>query len=330
MPDYLVFGGCLRSELPFPELAEAGDCEPTWNLRLASLPSDEEAEVLTDSRLSASCRIRVSRYEGRLRFFHSCAGTFEFSADGSDIVFDAERAVDTNAARTDFVARLLLMCADQERVTWLHGSAVRIGDSAIAFVGPSGAGKSTLSLALARAGAKHICDDTLPIEAGNPPVTWPSDWTIRLHDDSRARLASGANSVRRESDGKFIVTHESIGTDAVDSGAECRAPLVALYLLAPAFPSPFAGDGGTCATRRLIHPTAAMPALIQHLKLGILIGRDYPAKTMKSLAAIVASVPVFELKIVRDWSTIDEVVGQIYEWHGETPSRVASSVGASA
>jgi len=23
MPDYLVFGSCLRSELPFPELAEA-------------------------------------------------------------------------------------------------------------------------------------------------------------------------------------------------------------------------------------------------------------------------------------------------------------------
>ena len=322
MPDYLVFGSCLRSELPFPELAESRGREPKWTLRVASLPSDGGGDVLSDSQLSPSCRIRISRHNGRLRFFHSCAGTFELSADGSDIVFDAERASDANAARTDLVARWLLMSADHDYVTWLHGSAVRLGASAIAFIGASGSGKSTLALALARAGAQHICDDTLPIEEGDPPVVWPSDRIIRLRGDTKWRLASSTDAVRRESDGKFVMTHDAIWADeildkAVNS-AESRAPLAALYLLAPFVPSQSSGSSENGTTRRLIPPTAAVPSLIRHLKLGSLVGPEYPARTMKQLGAIVASVPVFELRIARDWSTIDAVVTQIVDWHRET------------
>ena len=75
MPDYLVFGSCLRSELSFPELAESRGREPKWTLKLASLGLDESGELLSDAQLSASCRIRISRDKGRLRFFHSCAET---------------------------------------------------------------------------------------------------------------------------------------------------------------------------------------------------------------------------------------------------------------
>jgi hypothetical protein len=324
MPDYTVLGGCLRSELAFPELAETRDCKPSWTLRVASLPSDDGAEILCDTRLSATCQIRISRHRGRLRYFHSCAGSFELSADGSDIVFDAEDAVDTNAARTDLVARLLPMCADYEHVTWLHGSAVAIRGVAIAFIGQSGAGKSTLSLALAGAGAKHICDDTLPIEAGDPPIVWPSDRTIRLHDDTRDRLASEASVVRRESDGKFIVTHGSLR-----NGIDARAPLAALYLLRPASQSLFPPNQTAAVTRRLLEPTTAMPRLIQHLKLGALIGREYPVNVMKRLAAILALIPVYELTIVRRWETMHEVVGQLLEWHAPTSSVHDRSVGRS-
>lgn len=326
MPDYFVFGDCLRSELPFPELAESRGREPRWTLKVAGLPPDEGGELLSDSQLSSSCRIRISRHNGRLRFFHSCAGTFELSADGSEIVFDAERAADANAARTDLVARLLLTSANHDDVTWLHGSAVRVGESAIAFIGASGAGKSTLALALARAGAHHICDDALPIEKGDPPMIWASDHIIRLRSDSKSRLATNAEAVRRESDGKFVVTHTAILSgeirDASSGHAESRTPLAALYLLAPlvsmSSPAP-----ETWITRRLIPPRVAVPLLIQHLKLGAVVKPEYPATTMKQLGAIVASVPVFELGIVRSWSAIDFAVAQLTDWHGETAAGAA-------
>lgn len=321
MPDYFVFGNCLRSELPFPELAESRGREPKWNLKLASLPSDVGGELLSDSQLSSTCHIRISRNKGRLRFFHSCAGTFELSPDGSEILFDAERAVDTNAARSDLVARLLLMCANHDDVTWLHGSAVRLGESAIAFVGPSGAGKSTLAVALAKAGATHICDDALPIEKGDPPMVWASDHIIRLRGDSKARLASHAEAVRRESDGKFVVTHDAMRAVATAdeslASAESRIPLAALYVLAP-FASQPSRTAEAPITRRLIPPRVAVPLMIKHLKLGAIVRPEYPASTMHQLGAILASVPVFELRITRSWSEIDASVAQIIEWHSET------------
>lgn len=331
MPDYFVFGNCLRSELPFPELAESRGREPKWTLKLAGLPSDAGGELLSDSQLSSTCRIRISRHNGRLRFFHSCGGTFELSPDGSEILFDAERATDTNAARADLVARLLLMYANHEDVTWLHGSAVRIGESAIAFVGPSGAGKSTLAVALAKAGAKHICDDALPIEQGDPPMIWASDHIIRLRSDSKSRLASRAEAVRRESDGKFVVTHDAIrlgvGSDRSLPSAESRAPLAALYLLAPFAPQP-SQTSKSLITRRLIPPRMAVPLLIQHLKLGAMVRPEYPAITMHQLGAIVASVPVFELRIARSWSAIDASVTQIIDWHGESVLPAVRTVGS--
>lgn len=323
MPDYFVFGDCLRSELPFPELAESRGREPRWTLKVACLPHDEGGELVSDSQLSSSCRIRISRHNGRLRFFHSCAGTFELSADGSEIVFDAERAADANAARTDLVARLLLMGADHDHVTWLHGSAVRVGESAIAFIGASGAGKSTLALALARAGAQHICDDALPIEQGDPPMVWASDHIIRLRSDSKWRLASNAEAVRRESDGKFVVTRGAIGSgdlrDASGIHSDSRAPLAALYLLSPFVPAS-SRSPETSITRRLIPPRTALPLLIQHLKLGAVVQPEYPVTTMKQLGAIVGSVPVFELGIARSWSAIDVAVGRIIDWHRATAS----------
>jgi energy-coupling factor transporter ATP-binding protein EcfA2 len=249
-------------------------------------------------------------------------------------VFDVDRAANADAARTDLVARLLLMSADQDRVTWLHGSAVRIGDTAVAFVGKSGSGKSTLALALARNGAQHICDDALPIEHADPPVVWSSDGTIRLCDDTRMRFASRIRSVRRESDGKHVVTQSAVRPEGVMSDAggvhgiagiedhciESRAPLSALYLLTPLAPAK--GTAESATTRRLLAPSTAVGLLIRHLKLGALVAPDYPSSKMKQLGEIVRTVPVFELRIPRDWSLLGDAVSQLVAWHNPAPIRL--------
>ena len=322
MPDYFIYGGCLRSELSFPELTEISDRTPDWTLRMGTLSRTDDAEVLSDVELSSSCRIRVTRGEGWFRYSHSCTGSFEVFASGRRILFEPSDKGDLDGARADFVSRVLLYCVGHGSVTWLHGSAVRIGGGAVAFLGASGSGKSTLALALARGGADHICDDTLPIEPGPTPVIWPSDDIIRLCSDSRTRLASSASAIRRESDGKFVLTRRSVGSTQAssvsDGPRDARCPLSAIYLLNSA--AHF--DKEHVVTRRLVTPTAAVPALMQHVKFGPVVGREDPVRLMKQLGAVASAVPVFELGISRDWSVVDDVVETVIDWHtrGSVPA----------
>ena len=328
MPDYFVFGGCLRSELTFPELTHAHGRAPNWMLRMGTLSRDGDAEVLSDAALSQTCRIRLTRGDGWFRYSHSCTGSFEVFAEGRRILFEPAAHGDLDGARTDFVSRVLPYCVDHASITWLHGSAVRIAAGAAAFLGPSGSGKSTIALALTRGGAEHLCDDTLPVEAGEKPVIWPGDDIIRLCSDSRTRLASSARAIRRESDGKFVMTRHEVGSAKSSSASnapdQSRCPLNAIYILNPA-ESP---QTGASVSRRLVPPTAAIPVLMQHLKLGPVMRREDPALLMKQLDAIVQSDPVYELTVSRDWSVVDDVVERVIAWHSHTgvaESQIASA-----
>ena len=318
MPDYFVFGGCLRSELTFPELSHAHSRAPNWVLHLGTLSRNDNAEVLSDVELSPTCRIRLTCGDGWFRHFHSCTGSFEVFADGRRILFEPAEHGDLDGARADFVSRVLLYCVDHASITWLHGSAVRIGEGAVAFLGPSGSGKSTIALALTRGGADHICDDTLPVEAGPNPVIWPSDDIIRLCSDSRTRLASSASAIRRESDGKFVMTRREVGSaqssPASDAPDKARCPLNAIYILN----SSESPQSGAAVSRRLVSPTAAVPVLMQHLKLGPVVTREDPARLVKQLGAIARAVPVYDLSVSRDWSVVDEVVERVIAWHAHT------------
>lgn len=318
VPDYFIFGGCLQSELEFPELAPANDAAPTWTLRTGVLPPLPASELLAELQPTPRCGMRLTRAGDTYRYWHSCSGTFEIAPDGRTITFDPAPAGRLDIARTDLVARVLLHCVDDGAITWLHGSAVAVNDGAIGFLGPSGAGKSTTALALARAGARHICDDTLPVEAGPVPAVWPSDGTLRLCGDSRRELAPDDDAVRRQSDGKYVLTHAVLGAvTPADGDRRRRSPLEALYILRRAPDEDPAGDA--VAERRLVLPRAALPALMQHLKLGLVVRDGTPPRVLAQLGALARSVPVYELRITRDWSRLGELAARLLAWHATEP-----------
>src|SRR2546423_4786398 len=209
MPDYFVYGGCLRSELTFPELAPAQGQAPNWTLRVGGLSRDDGAVVLSDVELSRTCRIRLTCGDGWFRYSNSCAGSFEIFANGSRILFEPAKCADLDAARADFVSRVLLYCVDHTSITWLQGSAVRIGGTAVAFVGPPGSGKSTIALAMARGGASHICDDTVAVDSVGCSLIRSSDKNIRPHAASKMKLASTVTPLRRESDVKYVMQQQN-------------------------------------------------------------------------------------------------------------------------
>lgn len=319
MPDYFIFGGCLRSELEFPELAPARDAAPTWTLRTGALAPLPASELLAELQPTPQCGMRLTRSGDTYRYWHSCSGTFEIAPDGRTIVFDPVPGGRLDVARTDLVARVLLHCVDDGAITWLHGSAVAVGDGAIGFLGRSGSGKSTTALALARAGARHVCDDTLPVESGPVPAVWPSDGTLRLCGDSREALAPLDEAVRRQSDGKYVLTHAALGAaSGPDPLARHRSPLSALYILRGA-PGDEAVEGAV-AERRLVSPRAALPALMQHLKLGLVVRPGTPHRVLEQLAALTRTVPVYELRVARDWSRLGELAAHLLAWHAGEPA----------
>ena len=328
MPDYFVFGGCLRSEITFPELTHAHGRVPNWVLHKGTLSRSGDAEVVSDVELSPTCRIRLTCGDGWFRYSHSCTGSFAVFADGRRILFEPAEHGDLDGARADFVSRVLLYCLDHTSITWLHGSAVRIGEGAVAFLGSSGSGKSTMALALARAGADHICDDTLPVEAGANPVIWPSDDVIRLCSDSRTQLASSASAIRRESDGKFVMTRREVAFGQTSSASavpdDARCPLKAIYVLNPDGSS----QAGSTVSRRLVSPTTAIAVLMQHLKLRPVVSREDPVRLVKQLGAIVRAVPVYELTVSRDWSVVDESVERVIAWHTQPGASQSQRISA--
>ena len=315
MPDYAIFGGTLRSELEFPELVPVDGSTADWTLRMGPLAPNGHEEVLHDASLSPSCRVRVTYAGGRYRYAHSCTGTFEVAANGREIRFAPAADCRLDVARTDVIARVLLLALHRPGVAWMHGSAVVCGGRAIAFLGPSGVGKSSIALALARAGAQHVCDDTLPIELGSPPVVWPSDHTLRLNDDTKARFADGVDAVRREADGKFILTHDMLATAAAaprSTSPIARAPLEAIYLVIPETnPTVLSRP----VVRNRLQSSVSVPALIPHIKVGPILPRGAAARVLNDLATVVDAVPVYQLRVARDWSLVDRVVEQLLVWH---------------
>jgi hypothetical protein len=317
MPDYLVYGGCLRSDLTFPELREVGGVAPSWTLRYGTLGEADGGEIVGETSLSSSCHVRVSRAGDGYRYAHSCTGMFEVSSDGTQIVYQPAAHANPDIARTDLVSRVLLLCVEQRSVLWLHGSAVSIGSSAVGFLGISGTGKSTTGLALARAGARHICDDTLPVEIGDTVSVWESDRTLRLNGDSRRMLAGTAPAVRRDSDGKFVITHEALaGHDRPDAvGKEpMKVPLAALYLLEQHAEAD-ADTPAPVAVRERIDSVGLIRAIMPHVKVGPVVRDGAPSRMLFLIAALARRVPVYRLRVARDWARLDELSTRIIEWH---------------
>ena len=82
-------------------------------------------------------------------------------------------------------------------------------------------------------------------------------------------------------------------------------------------------EGTTRLIRSLSQPRTALPLLIQHLKLPTVIRSDDPARAMKQLGVVAAAVPVYSLRVPRDWSALSAAVTQIIEWHGGSSAEPA-------
>lgn len=317
MNDYLVFGGCLRSALPFPGLPSASHVTPDWLLE--RLP-DENAGAAGDSLAPlgtaevAGGPVTMYRSPTGFELHYHDTGRFHVSNDGRRIAWTPRPGCDEDAARLDVTSRVLGVAMHAAGMLCLHGSAVTIGREAITFLAPKHCGKSTLATALVNAGARLLTDDTLPVTLGDPVRAVPGVHHLRLWDDSWTTVGPGARS-GDEPAATGRARKQVMTAIAEERLAQEPAPLAAIYLLSPSRTPQSASDGPAVRRTRL-DTIQATVSLVRHARNGDLLGGAEAGRLLDRSAELAARVPVYLLEYERAWSRLGDVVATLGAWHG--------------
>ena len=309
MYNYSIFGGCLRSDLTFPELRPNDHDPPNWTLRTdrqTSPPVPDETAFLGEFR-DKFLNVRLYRTEAGLQLVFTDTGTFETSAGGSQLVWYPAPGADEDVARLDVMGPVLAMALHSSGMLCLHGSGVELANGGIGFIAPKRHGKSTLARALTNAGGRLATDDTLPVMLGDRPMMRPGVHQVRLWNDSAAHFASDGRTHRSGYAGKQVLSDLEVERLVFQP-----VPLRALYVLAPVYALP-----GTEAVQRVpLSELQSTLSLVMHAKGGGLLGKSESPVILDRATELARTVPVYQLRVVRDFARLEDAVAQILDWHG--------------
>jgi hypothetical protein len=329
MRDYGAFGGTLRSAIDFPELGECVAGSPDWTLHaMGGAPSMCDATPLGERKVGSEV-YRLAAIPGGLRLEYSHAGTFDIVDGGSSIHWYRVPDAQVELVRAIVLGPVLALALEASGHFCLHGSAVAFGDRAVGFLAPKHHGKSTLAVALAAAGARFVGDDTLAVRPGSPAMLRPGIGSVRLWRDAAIALRVGllCNTVIPGVKITAAGFHEPM--------AQRHAlPLAAIYVLDPVVVDVESRDAGTSligdpTTRHRLNPAAAAVSLAHHTKLpDSLVGIRAAAMRLRGAASIAATVPVYSLRIARDFARLPEAVQQLFAWHSAAERNAASDTAA--
>ena len=304
MRDHAIFGGCLRSEIPLPELPVTTCSTPDWTFHRATGPLSD-AEPLGQDSVDATIRVTCGRLSDGFRLHFDDTGVFDISARGRDIAWSAADDVPLTLVRADLLGGVFSIALHLQGLLCLHGSAVTLGNAAVAFLGTKGAGKSTLATALCGAGAALLTDDMLPIHPGPPAMAWPAAPAVRLREDSAHRLQRAQGSTHPQT-GKYHLR------ELPDANVERRrVPLAAIYELAPV-----EREAGVPTVQRVrLTGPVTIATLLRHGRAGTAIGGAEAVNLFVRAGEIARAVAIYRLEIARDFDRLDEVVQEIGTWH---------------
>lgn len=306
---YSVLGGILRSALAFPHLPSApATASASWSVRVVGGEPPKRPVSRLGSREMGPERYDLWQDEDGWRLIYSHAGTFDLSRDGTEITW--YRAADANEelAQAIILGPVLSLALESAGHLCLHGSAVAVDTQAIGFLGGKYHGKSTLATALTAAGARLISDDVLALQP-QTGLLRPGVPSVRLWADSADALRVDGLCDRVE---PGVKTTASGFANA--AGSEDFYPMAALYLLSPVTdPMP---DTPPCWREAVRGPGAAVSLAHQTKLPSNLVGAGGAGGQLRLAAHVASHIPVWRLHVVRDLERVEEVVAQIFAWHG--------------
>jgi hypothetical protein len=311
MPDYAVYGGCLRSTVPIPELRPldpAANANRTWLFEVGAGDAPSlDATVIGTEQLFDDVTASFSRAAETLRLSFDDTGIFDLLESASRIIWYPRPGHEPNVARADLVGRVLPLAEHERGLLALHASAVALHGEVLAFMAPKNYGKSTLAMTMvARHGARLLTDDTLIVEP-ETGLAVPGVHSVRLWAEMAERFRA-FGSTRPVLSDKLIF--EEIPQDALEFET---TPTAALYTLRPQ-----AADQPVTIDRRPLDAIEATIAIIQYQKLGALLAGPEAAKVFANAAALAARVAVYELHIARDLARLPEAGERIASWHAHS------------
>jgi hypothetical protein len=313
---YAVYGACLESEIPFPELRSGPGADPRWSFELdGSLPPKPAGTLLGEEHIYGDVWARLFG-DGEKGYWIevSDTGLYHMDRGGRRIRWRPNPDPWWDFGRAHLLGRVLATSMYLEGILTLHGSGVGLGTGAVTFMAPKGCGKSTLAFALTRRGARLLSDDALPIDPpgrnGGVRVR-PGVQSVRLTPESRRRFGA-APEARENREGKVVVG--DLPRERLVAGP---LPLAAAYLLRPVPASP----SRPAAVRRELGKVEATLALAGQQKMAEMLGPGAAPELLERAAAVAARVPVYTLDVVRDFERLDEAVDLIVSWHHAGGSR---------
>ncbi len=306
---YAVYGACLSSTMPFPELTESATADAKWRFETtAELPPMREPAELGADNIYADVHARLFRHADGHRITVDDTGTFDVSADGRLVRWQERAESWPDFVRAHLMGRVLATTMFLDGWLPLHGSAVAAREGVVAFLAPRGFGKTSLALALTQLGARLVTDDTLPVQLPGA-LAWPGVHSMRLRGDVGTAL--GVDTPQLETrEGKWLVT------DIPPDRREDRClPLRAIYLIDPVA----ADTAATTAARTQMPPMFAAVGVVAHVKIGRMLGAGAAAPMLERAAAITGSVPVYRLHAARDLAQLPALAAAVLAWHGGAP-----------
>ncbi len=309
MPYYSVFGGCLRSEIAFPELRTIARAAPRWRLHVSSRQQAlDHAELLGIDDVGDGSEVRLYKFAGGYRLqYDDNTGAFDVSADGREITWFPVAHPNEEMVRLHVLGRVLATALHAAGTFCLHGSGVALQGGAIGFLAPRFWGKSTLAMALAKTGARLLSDDTLAVHPDDVPLLlWPGVHSVRLWGDSAEKIAGDDPA-----GGAAPFAIKRTFTGLPERLLACHpVPLSAIYLLAPR-----EGNGNGSVVRRApVAPVPAALSLVGHAKIGALLGKSEAPKVFARAVRVASRVPVYRLDVPRDFERVGDVVTHLTMW----------------
>lgn len=303
-PVYDVFGGTLRSDVPFDDLPISTSSTPDWTLKATRETKDSSGELLGEEVVHGTTFVRGYRTRDGLALDFDDTGRFLVSSDGATITWYRPENVVLDSARADITGRVLALALHARGVFTLHASAVSIRQGGITFMAPKRSGKSTLCSALVLAGARALSDDTVPVRPGNPPSVAPGLPRIRLWGDTAARLF-GVEPDNRPGRKHLVDQLEPAQLETR------RVPFLAAYVLSPVVEL----EGGAAVARERLESVPAAISLLTHSKLGAVLGGSESPVMLAMASEIARVVPVYTLKVIRNLDRVEEAARAILDWH---------------
>jgi hypothetical protein len=286
----------VRIEIgPLPDFIPAA-FDPCWRNHHASEYGDESGNPAV-----LLCWSEPDRSYCRLRYLDGTVVVI--LADGSRVWASAPIDATTEDTATYLLGPILGLVLRLRGVVCLHGSAVAVGNKAIAIVGPSGAGKSSTAAAFARRGYSVLTDDVVALGMqGGELRVYPAYPRIRLWPEAVHSMFGSSDALPR-----LTPTWEKRFLDTLEPARfQARPlPLAAIYFLADR------REAGEAHEVSALDRREALIRLISDTYVNYVLDQGMRAAELKFLGKLIERVPMRQVAPSNDMGRISELCDQI-------------------